>query len=364
MIGLTATPLTRGLEEHYDLVVNAATTDKLLTEGYLSPLRIYAATEIDMRGAKKGNDGEWLRSEVRNRGGLIIGDIVSEWARMTQEHFGGPVKTLAFSADVAHGEDICRAFQLAGYDFRQSSYHDSDEDTRRMVKGFRAGEFTGLVSVEKFVKGFDVPDVLCMIGARPYSTSLAAVIQQMGRGMRTADGKEYCLYLDHAGNMAGWYEDVSEIWANGVDRLPDPKKKRKTRREGHERGEVTCYGCGLVLPPGAVGCPYCGAVRGRGGRTGATTVPGRMREEVTRSGSKEWMEDEEWAWGQLSRLALEYKDGDVEAAQRGAAGYYKGLYGAWPEWGRPLAPCEGPVDERVRRKVKSNLIRWWKGKAA
>ena len=65
---------------------------------------------------------------------------------------------------------------------------------------------------------------------------------------------------------------------------------------------------------------------------------GTHGEEVTRSGSKEWMEDEEWAWGQLSRLALEYKDGDVEAAQRGAAGYYKGLYGAWPEWGRPLAP--------------------------
>ena len=112
------------------------------------------------------------------------------------------------------------------------------------------GEFTGLVSVEKFVKGFDVPDVLCMIGARPYSSSLASVIQQLGRGMRTAPGKDYCLYLDHAENMVGWYEDVCEIWENGVDKLPDPKKDKKTRREGYDRQDVVCPGCGFVLPPG------------------------------------------------------------------------------------------------------------------
>ena len=118
-----------------------------------------------------------------------MGDIVSTYERMTHQHFGGPVKTLLFSADIAHGEELCRAFQAAGHDFRQSTYRDSDDDTERLVEGFRQGAFTGLVSVEKFVKGFDVPDVLCMIGARPYSSSLASVIQQMGRGMRTAEGK-------------------------------------------------------------------------------------------------------------------------------------------------------------------------------
>ena len=103
-----------------------------------------------------------------------------------------------------------------------------------MVEGFRRGEFTSLVSVEKFVKGFDVPDVLCMIGARPYSSSLASVIQQMGRGMRIAEGKDFALYLDHAGNVAGWYDDVMEFWANGVDRLDTAEKRKPKRREGEE----------------------------------------------------------------------------------------------------------------------------------
>ena len=361
VIGLTATPLTEGLGNWYSKVVNAVTTDRLLADGYLAPLKIYAATEIDMAGAKKGNDGEWLRSEVRTRGRPIIGDIVSTYERMTHQHFGGPVKTLLFSADVAHGEELCRAFQAAGHDFRQSTYRDSTDETEAMVEGFRRGDFMGLASVEKFVKGFDVPDVLCMIGARPYSSSLASVIQQMGRGMRTAEGKEFCLYLDHSGNVAGWYDDVMEFWANGVDRLDTAEKRKPKRREGEDRPDVVCD-CGFVLQTGMQSCPSCGAAR-RKRRTRTEMVPGRM-EEWAPAQPAEWMKDEPWVWSQVCRLALDHKGGDMEAARKSAAGYYKGMYGRWPQWGRPLNPCREPVDERVSKRVKYNLIRFAKSRRA
>ena len=356
VIGLSATPLTKGLSETYQHIVNSTTTDTLLAEGWLAPLRIYAATEIDMAGASKDKAGEWTRSEVRNRGGKIVGDIVSEYAGKTLQHFGGPVKTLVFSADVAHGEELCRAFQAQGYDFRQSTYHDSDADTDRLVKGFRQGEFTGLVSVAKFVKGFDVKDVLCGIDARPNSSSLSEVIQKMGRVMRSSPGKDYGLWLDHAGNMAGWYDDVCDIWENGVERLPDSAVPKKSRKEGRERQEVVCLGCKYVLPPKAGSCPYCGKPRSRA-RTSSTTVPGRM-EEWARSQPAEWMKDESWVWSQLCRLALERTNGDSNAAQGKAAGYYKGMYSRFPKWGRPLKPCDGPVDERVSKRVQHNLIRY------
>ena len=356
VIGLSATPLTKGLSETYQHIVNSTTTHTLLAEGWLAPLRIYAATEIDMAGASKDKAGEWTRSEVRNRGGKIVGDIVSEYAGKTLQHFGGPVKTLVFSADVAHGEELCRAFQAQGYDFRHSTYHDSDADTDRLVEGFRQGEFTGLVSVAKFVKGFDVKDVLCGIDARPNSSSLSEVIQKMGRVMRSSPGKDYGLWLDHAGNMAGWYDDVCDIWENGVERLPDPAVPKKSRKEGRERQEVVCLGCRYVLPPKAGSCPYCGKPRSRA-RTSSTTVPGRM-EEWAMSQPVEWMKDESWVWSQVSRLALERTHGDVDAAQGKAAGYYKGMYSRFPKWGRPLKPCDGPVDERVSKRVQHNLIRY------
>ena len=169
-----------------------------------------------------------------------------------------------------------------------------------MVESFRRGEFVGLASVEKFVKGFDVPDVMAMIGARPYSSSLASVIQQLGRGMRIAPGKEFALYLDHAQNMAGWYEDVCDIWENGVDHFPEKNNDKQTRREGEQQADVICSGCKFVLPKGAAVCPYCGTERRRR-QTKAQKVSGRM-EEVTRPGSREWQENNGGSGNNCQRL--------------------------------------------------------------
>ena len=306
VIGLTATPIVKGLRETWETVVNATTTDALVADGYLAPVEIYAATEIDMQGAAK-TAGEWTAGAVRERGGRIIGDIVSTWSRYTTEHFGGPAKTLLFSSDIPHGADLCQAFQAAGHDFRQSTYLDSSDVTTSMVKGFRRGEFTGLVSVSKFVKGFDVPDVLIGVDARPNSSSLHEVMQKVGRVMRSSPGKEKALWLCFAGNMAGWYEEIREIWANGVSELPEDSKPAATRKEGKARQDVVCFGCGFVQPPGAEECPSCGKARVRRSKT--ETVPGRMErvDSVQHGKLPEWAADREWVWQQVSTLALQRK---------------------------------------------------------
>ena len=92
-------------------------------------------------------------------------------------------------------------------------------------------------------------------------------------------------------------------------------------------------------------------------------MPGRM-EEWAPAEPTEWMKNEPWVSSQLSRLALEHKSGDLEAARKAVSGYYIGLYDRWPQWGRPLTPCDEPVDERVRRRVKYNLIRYAKSRRA
>ena len=293
---------------------------------------------------------------TQSRSSRIIGDIVSEWTKLVYDHFGGPVKTLVFSADVAHGEEIVKAFQGAGHDFRQSTYLDDDKATSALVSDFRKGHFTGLVSVEKFTKGFDVPDVLCLVGARPYSSSLASVIQQMGRGMRTSDGKDYCLYLDHAENIAGWWEEIQDVWEFGVPTLPAENKPKAKRREKAARADVVCKNCGFAsaLPE----CPGCGAVRPR--RSKREVIAGTM-EEVTSPGSRRWKENEAWVWQQVSTLAYQRRGGDVAQAQRTAAGYFKAIYGRWPGWGRSLHPTasySGETDPRVERAVNRGISEW------
>jgi len=99
-------------------------------------------------------------AEVTKRSMEIVGDVVEAWVEKTQAHFGGPVKTLVFSASVAHGEELCRQFQANGFNFQQVSYKDGNDDSRRaLIEEFRKddSEIMGLISVEVPGQSFDVP---------------------------------------------------------------------------------------------------------------------------------------------------------------------------------------------------------------
>src|SRR3546814_658882 len=214
VIGLTATPFAKGMSALYSNMVNVTTTNQLIAEGFLVPLKVYAAKAADMTGAKV-IAGEWAEAEIEKRGNEIIGDIVAEWQQKTAQHFGGPVKTIVFSATVAHGEELCRQFQGAGFNFQQISYKSgSDEDRKDLIEEFRKSNSSiqGLVSCEVLTKGFDVKDVMCGISARPYRKSLSSHVQQLGRVMRPAPGKTFALWLDHSGNYLRFNNDTQELF--------------------------------------------------------------------------------------------------------------------------------------------------------
>lgn len=196
-IGLTATPFTKGLAKVYSNVVSVVTTNELTPE-FLAPLRRYVAkATIDMTGAKVVA-GEWSDKECTDRGLKIIGDIPEEWVDKTTAEFGGPVKTIAFVPTVAYGAELCQRFQAMGFNFQQISYKDADEARRKsLIDEFKKEHSTivGLVAVDVLSKGFDVKDVKCGISARPFRKSLSQHVQQLGRVMRSAPGKEFGLWL-------------------------------------------------------------------------------------------------------------------------------------------------------------------------
>jgi superfamily II DNA or RNA helicase len=108
VIGLTATPFTAGMAEDWDGIVNTTTVNKLLADGYLTPLKIKACVSPDMTGAKKKFTGEYEDEEAGSRGITIIGDVVQTWVEQTRKHFGGPAKTIYFRPQ------LCMAPNSAG----------------------------------------------------------------------------------------------------------------------------------------------------------------------------------------------------------------------------------------------------------
>lgn len=364
VIGLSATPFTKGLGKVYSSMVNVTTTNRLIESGYLCPLKMYAAKAVDMTGAKVVA-GEWAESEIEKRGTEILGDIVSEWADKTQLHFGGPVKTIVFSATVDHGEEICKRFQAAGYNFQQISYRDSNEARRReIIEEFRKPDTAihGLVSCEVFTKGFDVKDLLCGISARPYRKSLSSHIQQLGRVMRKSEGKSFGIWLDHSGNVLRFYKDTQDIFENGMAALDDGEHDAKVRKEPEEKdkSEIACA-CGYILAPHHKACPSCGREIKR--RSLVETLPGQMVEVNGLKATKlpEWMQDRLNVWSQICTYAMNKKGNEIDA-KRLALAKYKAWYSEWPT--AEFTPIGQPAGLDVMRRIKADNIKYAKSQQA
>lgn len=361
VIGLTATPFTKGMGEVYDGLINVTTTNELIAREFLSPLKYYAARAIDTKGMKVVA-GEWSEREIESRGLEIVGDIVSEWQDKTEKHFGGPAKTIVFSATVDHGAELCRQFNAAGYNFEQISYRDGGDNHRRaVIEEFRKpdSEIHGLISCEVFTKGFDVPDVMVGISARPYRKSLSSHIQQMGRIMRASPGKEYGLWLDHSGNVLRFWDDTETIFQHGMTALDDGKLEAKTRKEPteKEREEIRCS-CGYVLQVTDHVCPGCGKERKR--RTLIDHVPGQMSEIDGKAANRKTT----WADKQAIMAGLKTY-AHIHGYQPGwVAHKYHEKFGVWPNDPRVKHVQPGAVSTELERWIRSQAIRWAKRRKA
>jgi len=264
VIGLTATPFTKGLGNIYSNVVCASTTEFLVNNKWLAPLRVFISKEIDMAGVKKVA-GEWSPDQVTKRGMQITGDIVEEWIKKTHEIFGRPRKTIVFCAGVAHGEDLVEQFARKGYNFVSVSYKDTGEYKQEVIDDFSKPdtEIHGLIATDILTRGFDVPDVMIGVSARPFSKSLSSHIQQLGRVMRSCEGKDFAVWLDHSGNYLRFRDDWEEIYAEGVKDLDEMVEKTKKEPSESEKANSKCPECGSLWAKGSISCASCGYVRSR-----------------------------------------------------------------------------------------------------
>ena len=51
--------------------------------------------------------GEWKKDELEKRGQQIVGDIVTDYVRISQEVFGGYRKTICFSCGLLTVQTLC-----------------------------------------------------------------------------------------------------------------------------------------------------------------------------------------------------------------------------------------------------------------
>lgn len=244
VVGLTATPYTKGIGKVYSNLVNATTMSELTFQGVLVPLRVMTCVKINMKGAKVIG-GEWSDREVEERGSEIVGDVVEEWKKHGENR-----KTIIFGATIKHCENMCRKFNDAGIPTATFTANTKEEERKELLDEFRKPDsiLRVLISVEALAKGFDIRDIGLVADCRPLRKSLSTFIQMIGRGLRSSPetGKKDCILLDFSGNILRFADDFEEAYHFGVDSLDSGEKKEsEARKEPDEKKDKT-------------GCPKCG----------------------------------------------------------------------------------------------------------
>jgi DNA repair protein RadD len=352
VIGLTATPFTKGLGDIYTHVICASPTGELIEKGWLVPLKVFIAKEIDMTGVTKVA-GEWSQDQVTERGLKIVGDVVSEWAKKTYEIFGKPVKTIVFCAGVEHGKALEKRFEESGFNFKSISYKEDDDYKRMIIEDFSRPdtEIHGLIATDILTRGFDVTDVLIGVSARPFSKSLSSHVQQMGRVMRSHEGKEFGVWLDHSGNYLRFKDDWDRVFFEGVDELQEGITE-KTKKEPTEREkiEAKCPSCGALWIWKSDECGECGHVKKKVAHV--QVVQGEL-EELAVANSKLNVNNKDF-YAELRFYAMTrgYKDG-------WAAHKYKEKFGVFPN---NLPKNVKPVSQQTMNWIRSRMIAYSKSK--
>jgi superfamily II DNA or RNA helicase len=357
VIGLSATPFSPGLGKLFTNLVNATTMHELTESGVLVPMRVFSCTTADMRGAATAG-GEWTEQAAAERGSAIVGDVVSEWLK-----FGEGRKTIVFAANIAHCEELCRAFNEAGVMASVFTSHTTETEREQLLKEYRkqASQLRVLISVEALAKGFDVPDVGCVVDCRPLRKSLSTAIQMWGRGLRSSPetGKTDCYLLDHSGNILRFAEDYTNIFFNGLDALDNGTKLDKAirREDAEEKGKKPCPSCGYQPFTGR--CMSCGHQVVR--LANVETVAGVMREVMI--GKRKLADDHRHLWEQVCAYARAHSR--PEKQQGRAFHLYRDIVGAPPprEWSLDSTPG-AVITRNVMNQIKAKNIAFAKGRLA
>ena len=203
LLGLTATPERmdgEDITQDFDGRISAEIRlDDALNNNLLAPFHYYGITDsVDLRDVR-WQGGKYVISELSKvytyndqRTGLILHKI--EEYLSDYNH----IRALCFCVDVEHAKNMAAKFQLAGL---KAGYLVSDNGSER-AKWYRLlkeRKINFLFVVDMFNEGIDIPEVDTILFLRP-TESLTVFLQQFGRGLRKAEGKEFVTILDFVGH--------------------------------------------------------------------------------------------------------------------------------------------------------------------
>ena len=201
LLGMTATPERMdGLDIFKLFDYNIAYEIRLhaaLEEDMLSPFHYYGITDISVAGKVLEDSSDFNK--------LVADERVERIIEQTK-FYGcddGIVRGLVFCSRVEESEELSSKFNERGYKTISLSGGSSEAERESAIARLESYDMREKIdyifTVDIFNEGIDIPKVNQVVMLRPTQSAIIFV-QQLGRGLRKVDHKEYLTVIDFIGN--------------------------------------------------------------------------------------------------------------------------------------------------------------------
>ncbi|HEL1906596.1 TPA: DEAD/DEAH box helicase [Streptococcus suis] len=202
LLGMTATPERTDGQNIYELFdYNIAYEIRLqdaMDVDLLCPFHYFGVTDILVDGELISEDSDFSSLISKERINHIV-DKITYYG-----HSGSSVRGLMFCSSKNEARELSILLNQRGFRTQALTGDDSQAVREEAVHQLENGELDYLLTVDIFNEGIDIPSVNQVVMLRNTQSSII-FIQQLGRGLRKHDSKEYVTIIDFIGNYQNNY---------------------------------------------------------------------------------------------------------------------------------------------------------------
>ena len=222
LLGLTATPERMdGDNVAADFCNRFAAEIRLpeaLEEKLLCPFHYFGVADpIAINGEQFWRNGKYDPSALENvyvldnvRAKQRVDAIVAALNRYEPDL--AALKGIGFCVTIKHAEFMADTFSAMGIPAAAFVSGVEGDRCRELLADLKNGRLTFLFTVDKLSEGVDVPEINTVLFLRP-TESLTVFLQQLGRGLRHAPGKDCLTVLDFVGQTHRRYRVDTKLKA-------------------------------------------------------------------------------------------------------------------------------------------------------
>jgi len=203
LLGLTATPERldgRDVTEWFDhRIAVELRLWEAIDQGFLVPFQYFGVADgTDLRDLtwRRGGYAPEELSNVLSNDNLRVAKLLQALQGIVLDP--GAMRALGFCVSKEHARFMARTFTDAGLPSVALTGDDSADERAERLRDLQQGRLRCVFSVEILGEGVDVPDVDCLLLLRP-TASATLFAQQLGRGLRRAEGKSHLTVIDLIG---------------------------------------------------------------------------------------------------------------------------------------------------------------------